>query len=112
MKRLLLVLLIGCSKKEEHAAPKQELRPLPVEEIKRAQDACDAYVAKICACPSEAAKDQCKLAHAYPEALKLAGDVAANPESTQDSAARAQVNIRETSKQCIELMGKLGQCPQ
>lgn len=112
MKRLaFLVLLVGCSKSEDHQAPKQQLRPLPVEEIRRGQDACDAYVAKICACPSDHAKDECKLAQSYPAALKLAAETAANPETSQDNAARAQVNIRETAKQCIELMGKLGQCP-
>ncbi|HEY0255360.1 MAG TPA: hypothetical protein VGC41_27715 [Kofleriaceae bacterium] len=110
MKHFALVLLVACGHHDEPAKEKP-VRPLPAVEVQRAQDACDAYVAKICACPSDKAKGECKLAHAYPEALKLASDTAQNPTTERDSVARAEVNIRETAKQCIELAGKLSGCP-
>jgi hypothetical protein len=98
--------LVACSKSAVPPPPK-ELPPLPAVEVQRGQDACAAYVAKVCACASPAAKQACPLAKALPEALKLALDTAANPATDRDNAMRAQVNVRETAKECIEQTAKL-----
>ena len=102
---LLFVVLAACSNKEPPKA--KPVRALPVEEVQRARDACKAYVDKVCACNAPAAKQQCGLAKALPEALELAAGVAMNAESDPDNARRAQVNMRETTKECIEQTAKL-----
>jgi hypothetical protein len=111
VKALLLVLaLVACSKHEDAASKKNAVPPLPAAEVQRGQDACAAYVTKVCACTSPAAQKQCALAKALPEAMKLALDTAANPETDRADALRAQTNVLETTKQCIEQIAKL-QCP-
>jgi hypothetical protein len=111
MKPLLLALaLVACSKHEDAASKKPAVPPLPAAEIQRGQDACAAYVTKVCACTSPAAQKQCTLAKALPEAMKLALATAANPETDRADALRAQTNVLETTKQCIEQVAKL-QCP-
>jgi len=101
------LLLVACSKHEDAAPKKSAVPPLPAGEVQRGQDACAAYVAKVCACTSPAAQKQCPLAKALPEAMKLALDTAANPETDRADALRAQTNVLETSKQCIEQVAKL-----
>ena len=108
MKALLLVaMLVACSKHEDAAPKKAAVAPLPAAEVQRGQDACAAYVTKVCACTSPAAQKQCPLAKAMPEAMKLALDTAANPETDRADALRAQTNVLETAKQCIEQVAKL-----
>jgi hypothetical protein len=108
MKALVLaVLLVACSKHEDAAPKKATVAPLPAGEVQRGQDACAAYIAKVCACTSPAAQKQCTLAKALPEAMKLALDTAANPETDRADALRAQTNVLETAKQCIEQVAKL-----
>jgi hypothetical protein len=108
MNRLLvLVMLVACSKHEDAAPKKSTVPPLPATEVQRSQDACAAYVAKVCACTSPAAQQQCPLAKAMPEAMKLALDTAANPDTDRPDALRAQTNVLETAKQCIEQVAKL-----
>lgn len=103
----ILVLLVACSKHEDAAPKKAQVPPLPAAEVQRGQDACTAYIAKVCACTSPAALKQCPLAKALPEAMKLALDTAANPETDRNDALRAQTNVLETAKQCIEQVAKL-----
>lgn len=105
MKWLVAVALAACSKSAP--PPPKELPPLPAAEVQRGQDACAAYVGKVCACTSPGAKQACPLAKALPDAMKLALDTAANPATDRDSAMRAQVNVRETAKECIEQAAKL-----
>ncbi|HET9990133.1 MAG TPA: hypothetical protein VFQ65_16495 [Kofleriaceae bacterium] len=102
-----LVLLVACSKHEDAAPKKSPVPPLPAAEVQRGQDACTAYIAKVCACTSPAAQKECPLAKALPEAMKLALDTAANPETERADALRAQTNVLETAKQCIEQVAKL-----
>jgi hypothetical protein len=98
------VFWLACSSKEMDSKPPP---PMASAEVKRAQDACQAYVDRACACQSPVGQRQCRLAKALPEAIKLALEVALNPASPPNDAARAQVNIRETVKECIEQTAKL-----
>lgn len=102
---LALLVIAACGKSEP---PKKKVVPvMPAAEVQRAKDACKAYVDKACACTSPAGQKQCAPAKALPEALELALGVAMSPDSTTDDAARAQVNVRETVKECIEQTAKL-----
>jgi len=105
MRWLLAFALVACSKSAP-PSPK-ELPALPAAEVQRGRDACAAYVDRVCACTSPGAKQACPLAKALPDALKLALETAENPTTDHDSAMRAQVNVRETAKECIEQTAKL-----
>ncbi|MBL0218912.1 MAG: hypothetical protein IPQ07_34195 [Myxococcales bacterium] len=108
--RWLLVLLVvaGCSKKEPAGPPPEEKPPqIPQTELKRGQDACGAYVAKICACTVPDAARQCGLAKALPDAITTGLEVAQNPESTRRDVLQSNDVIRKTMKECIEQTAKL-----
>jgi hypothetical protein len=101
------VLLVGasCAKKKHDAAPEETVTPMSVDEVKRSEDACKAYVERACTCP--AAAQQCKLAKAQPDAVRIALEVAANPESKPDVVRQSYASVRKTVKECIEQMAKL-----
>lgn len=101
---VVLLLAVGCATKPPD---KQPPPAMPPAEVHRAEEACKAYVDRVCACGSPAAQQQCSLAKAMPAALKLALEVVVNPASPPEDAARAQVNVRETVKECIEQTAKL-----
>jgi len=100
----LALALVGCSKKAEDKKPPAAM---PEAEIHRGQDACKAYVDRACACTAPAGPKLCELAKPLPEALQIAAGVAMSPSSAPEDAARAQVNVRETAKECIEQLAKL-----
>ncbi|MEO8846807.1 MAG: hypothetical protein ABI591_16870 [Kofleriaceae bacterium] len=106
MKWLLVMCLAACSKSTP-TPPSKGLPPLPTGEVQRGRDACAAYATKVCACTSPAAQKACPLAKALPDALQLALDTSLNPETDRDNAMRAQVNVRETAKECIEQAARL-----
>jgi hypothetical protein len=89
----------------------EEARPAPMsaEEIKRAEDACKTYVEKVCACSDKvpAAKDECGLARALPDAVQLQLSLAGAPETKKNDVLAAQAGVRKVVKQCIEAMAKL-----
>jgi hypothetical protein len=105
----LALALAACGKREEPAKrqPAPQLAPLPAVEVQRGKDACSAYVTKVCACTSDAGKHACQLAQALPAALEIALETSLNPSTDKDNAMRAQVNVRETAKECIEQAAKL-----
>jgi len=107
MTRALLALaLAACSKAAQPPPPPPPaVTALPAGEARRAEDACKAYVEKACGCA--AAKTQCDLARALPDAIKLALDTAANADTPHDDALRALQSVRETAKSCIEQTAKL-----
>ena len=83
---------------------------MPATEIKRGQDACKAYVDKVCACAAtepERAK-QCELAKALPEAIAIGARGRGEPglEAATSSSSRTTACARR-SKQCIEQTAKL-----
>ena len=116
MRYLLICLLaIGCSKKSEEKPwlpDPTEVPPMAASEIKRGQDACTAYVGKICDCAKRLPDrkdvgEACKLASGYPEAIEVGLNVANNPESTKRDNKQSQDMVRKTMAKCIEEAGKL-----
>jgi 1-aminocyclopropane-1-carboxylate deaminase/D-cysteine desulfhydrase-like pyridoxal-dependent ACC family enzyme len=109
MKRaLLLCLLLACSKKQE--APKQQkVAPMSATEIQRSQDACTTYVDKICACAGSNASlaDQCNLAKALPDAIRIGVEVSQSADSKPKDIYGAQESVRMTAKNCVEQLAKL-----
>jgi hypothetical protein len=103
---VLAVLLAACAKKTAEQPP---VPPIPAEEVKRAQDACKAYVDQVCACAEKvpAAKAQCDLARALPEALQLQLSFAAAAETNKNDVLAAQAGVRKAVKACIEETAKL-----
>lgn len=99
-----LLFAVGCKTKvQDHQPPPA----MPPAEVRRAEEACTAYVDRVCRCDSPEAQRRCPLAKAMPAALKLALEVVVNPASPPQDAARAQVNVRESVKECIEQTAKL-----
>jgi hypothetical protein len=77
------------------------------QEKKRGEDACNTYVAQLCACaaakPDDAAlKERCELKKAKPEALALLMGVIEDPKSSEDSLLRAHVEARKLIAKCID----------
>lgn len=107
---LAALFVVTACKKQEAPAPaagSDTAKPMPAVEIQRSQDACKTYVAKLCACTTDAAKSVCGLAKALPDAIETALQVAANPETHKIDALQAQDLIRKTTKECIEQTAKL-----
>jgi hypothetical protein len=109
---LLCLLLTGaCAKKKAAGTADEENRPppLPPEEVKRNQDACVAYVTAVCECAKTvpAVEQQCALARALPEALRVSAEVGMSPDSTRLDIAHARDMMRKTVAQCIEQSNKL-----
>ncbi len=105
---LALALLAGC-KKQEKAPQQQSVPAMPAEEVKRSEDACKAYVERVCACAETvpAAADPCKLSRALPEAVRIGLEVAASPDSKPDIVQQSYASVRKTAKECIEQLAKL-----
>ncbi|MDX2093681.1 MAG: hypothetical protein SFX73_37930 [Kofleriaceae bacterium] len=110
---VLATLGCGCANKKADDDPavgagSAEDRPkIAATELKRGEDACKAYVDKVCACTAPAAADACKLARALPDALTVGREVAASPDSTRMDVLQANDSIRKTIKECIEQTAKL-----
>ena len=113
---LILVACAGCKKHADApAASGSDGRNVPVmaaTEIRRGQDACKAYVDKVCACAdaSPAMTQPCALARALPDAVQVGLDVAANPESSRRDVLQAHDSVRKIVKECIEEIAKLPAC--
>jgi hypothetical protein len=109
--RWLVILLAcaGCKKQADAPAPVARAPAMPASEIRRGQDACKAYVDKICACAetSPALKQPCGLARALPEAIQVSLDVAATADSSRRDVLQAQDSVRKIVKECIEETAKL-----
>jgi hypothetical protein len=82
---------------------------MPATEVKRGQDACRAYVEKVCACAETvpAMKQPCALAHALPDAIQVGLDVAATPDSSRRDVLQAHDSVRKVVNECIEEIAKL-----
>jgi hypothetical protein len=103
----LLALFPGCRDRAE--APPAPAPAMPATEIKRALDACKAYVDKVCGCARSVAALQqtCELARAYPDAIQVELDVAASPDSSRRDVRQTLGGVRNIVKTCIEESAKL-----
>jgi hypothetical protein len=104
---VVLAVAAACNKPPDPPPPPPEA--MPAAEVKRGQDACQAYVAKVCACADKlpAMKQPCALARALPDAITVAVDVAGNPESTRRDSRQSAASVRGIVKTCIEETAKL-----
>jgi hypothetical protein len=109
MKRLLLVCLLVACKKQEAAPKPQPLPQLSAAEIQRSQDACTAYVDKVCACAATvpAEQQECGLAKALPDAVQIGIEVSQSPDSKRQDVIGAEDSVRKAVKTCIEHMAQL-----
>lgn len=109
MKRLLLVCLLVACKKQEAAPTQQPVPQMTPAEIQRSQDACKAYVDKVCACAATvpAVQQECDLAKALPDAVRIGVEVSQSADSKRDDVIGAQSSVRKTVKTCIEKMAQL-----
>ena len=111
MKWAVLLLVVGCKKDAPPPPPTagSDKPVMTVAEVKRNRDACNDYVAKVCACAEKVAelKQPCQLAKAYPDAMETALETAANTESTRRDALQAHDAIRKIVKTCIEETARL-----
>jgi hypothetical protein len=110
----LLVCLVACAKKQE--APKEQtVAPMTPAEIQRSQDACKAYVDKVCGCAATvpAVADECNLAKALPDAVRIGVEVSQSPDSKAKDIYGAQDSVRKAVKTCIEKTASLASrgCP-
>ncbi|MBA3541101.1 MAG: hypothetical protein H0T79_15930 [Deltaproteobacteria bacterium] len=110
-----IALSLGACKKQqgEPPPPTDPNRPTPISdtEVKRGNDACQALIDKSCKCAdSDKApqkQESCALAKGYPEAIRVALEVAASPDSTRRDILQAHDSMRKTVKTCVELIAKL-----
>ena len=112
----LALALAGCKQASAPAPSAGSDRPVvSAGEVKRGQDACKAYVDKVCACAATHPDLQkaCGLAKALPEAMQVALDVAATADSTRQDVLQANDSMRKVVKECIEETAKLAPsgCP-
>jgi hypothetical protein len=105
---VLLLALAACSKKESAPQPPPDDKPrIPQTEVKRGQDACKAYVEKVCACTAPDAAKQCTLAKALPDAIATGLEIGMNPEAERRDVVQANDMVRKTMKECIERAANL-----
>lgn len=100
---LALVLALGACKKQEEPASN---RPQPISEAERTRgsQACDAYVARLCACAETkpALAERCHLHKGRPQALGLALSTADSPDVEARDIFLAQEAARQVIAKCIE----------
>jgi hypothetical protein len=102
-----LALIAGCKAKEpKKHEPKP---PMAAAELQRGQDACKAYVERVCACAAQKPDlvKQCELSKALPQAIEISLSVATHPDSKKDIVEQSYANIRKTVASCIDETAKL-----
>ena len=108
---LVLALVAGCKKKSEEAPPPPTNNEpaIPAAELKRGQDACQAYLDKACKCAETvpAAKDKCEAAKAYPDVVRMGSELTMSTDSSKKDVKQAAMTIRKTIEECINETAKL-----
>lgn len=101
---VLAIVLAACSKGEEPARS----RPAKISEAerKRGDDACTAYVDRLCACAkakgTKDLDDRCHMKQAKKEALELALEVDDDPSASPQDVLQAQEAARQVISKCVE----------
>ena len=109
---ILVLALGGCSKRKSEEAPPPPTNndpAIPAEELKRGQDACQAYLDKACKCAETvpAAKDKCEAAKAFPEVVRMGTELTMSTDSSKKDVKQAAMTIRKTISECIQEEQKL-----
>lgn len=111
MRWLLVVALVAaCAKKSEDAPPPTNNAPaIPAAELKRGEDACNAYLAKACACAETvpAATERCEAAKAFPEVVRMGTELTMSTDSSAKDVKQAVMTIRKTIAECIQQTAQL-----
>lgn len=105
-----LALVCACSKKQDDAPPPANNAPaIPADELKRGEDACKAYVEKVCGCAAsvEAAKPKCDAARAFPDVLRMATALTMSKDSSPRDVKQGAMTVRQTIAECIEQTAQL-----
>jgi len=102
-----LALCAAC-KQQADAPPPAPAPAMPAAEVKRAQDACKAYVDKVCGCARTmpALEKPCRDARALPDAVQVL-EVGVNGDTAQRDVRQVQATVRSIAKQCIEDLARL-----
>ena len=113
---LVLVAVAGCKKSSDAPAPNPNNEPpIPADELKRGEDACNGLVTKTCTCAETvpAAKAHCETAKALPEVIKMTTQITMSKDSSKMDVKQAARDIRKTIAECIQLTAKLPEigCP-
>ena len=103
-----LALCAACKQASDAPAP-APAPSMPATEIKRAQEACHAYVDKVCGCARTmpALEQPCRLARALPDAVQVTVEVGASTDTAQRDVRQVQDAVRKIAKQCIEELARL-----
>jgi hypothetical protein len=105
-----LALCAACKQQADPPPPPPARAPgMPATEIKRAQDACKAYVDQVCSCARTvpALEQPCRLARALPDAIQVSLEVGASADTVQRDVRQVQDTVRKIAKQCIEELARL-----
>ncbi len=108
--------LPACSKKQASEGQEAAPSPLPKAEAERGMKACEAYVARLCACAEthpELAED-CTLAKARPQAFALNLELSATAGLESADQTAVKVEARKIAAGCFEADSKLDpeMCPR
>lgn len=103
-----LALCAAC-KQQADAPPPRPAPAMPATEVKRAEDACKAYVDKVCGCARTipALEQPCRLARPLPDAIQVSVEVGASADTAQRDVRQVQDSVRKIAKQCIEELARL-----
>jgi hypothetical protein len=106
-----LALCAACKQQADPPPPPTGARAavMPATEVKRAQDACKAYVDKVCGCARTmpALEQPCRLARALPDAVQVGIEVGATADTAERDVRQVQSGVRQIARQCIEQLAKL-----
>src|SRR5690606_20290519 len=96
--------------------PPPAVSPLPKAEAERGLQACNAYVARICACAESRPElaEECTLARARPQAFQLNLELSATPGLSDAEQTAVKVEARKIAAACFEDEARLDStlCPR
>ena len=108
---VVLAFVAGCKKKADEAppGPVNNEPAIPAAELKRGEEACEAYMAKACKCAETvpAAKEKCDAAKAFPDVVRMGTELTMSTDSSKKDVKQAAMTIRKTIEQCINETAKL-----